>query len=66
MTGAPGSHQRTWANDDMFRLLFLEGATRSKVKMVVGFARLFRPRYAGANLDFLLRSTRQNRVCGFH
>jgi hypothetical protein len=35
-TGAPGSHQRTWAENDTFRLLFLIHFA----KAMVGFARI--------------------------
>jgi hypothetical protein len=39
--------KRTWAENDMFRLLFLAPARDllvDRVKTVVGFAGLFRPR----------------------
>jgi hypothetical protein len=44
-TGAPGSPQRTWAENEMFRLLLA-----SIGKAVVGFAPRFRPTYAKANV----------------
>src|ERR1700677_16962 len=43
--GAPGSPQRTWAENDMFRLLFLSlsGFAGRYRKTLVGFAHLFSP-----------------------
>jgi hypothetical protein len=45
-TGAPRSPQRTWAENDMFRLLLLFDFA----KAMVGFAHLIRPTYALANV----------------
>jgi HlyD family secretion protein len=52
-TGAPGSHQRTWVENDPFRMLLADGqsAIAAHNKGNRGASpRLFRPRYAGANL----------------
>jgi hypothetical protein len=59
MTGAPGSHQRTWAENDVFRLFFLvlpRIFLLDRVKTVVGFAPLSRPTYALANVGHPSRS----------
>src|ERR1700733_15146130 len=55
--GAPGSPKRTWAENDIFRLLSAGRLSNpewiqldGQFKAIVGFARLFRPRYALANL----------------
>jgi hypothetical protein len=49
-TGAPGSPQRTWAENVFFRMLLPDRLSDLKEKTVEGFAHLFRPRYASANL----------------
>jgi hypothetical protein len=51
-TGAPGSHQRTWDDDDLFPLLSQNGATAltsvAVAKAMVGLTPyLFVPRYPG-------------------
>jgi hypothetical protein len=46
-TGAPRSHQRTWAENDWFPLLFRQSRTKEPWW---GFAHLSRPTYAGANV----------------
>jgi hypothetical protein len=57
--GGPGSPERTWAEDDVFRLLFLIppwGCRSTPQKAMMGFARLFRPTYALANVGHPSRS----------
>jgi hypothetical protein len=71
--GAPCSPQRTWAENDVFECFYsipelfsLEQLFARMAKAFEGATpRLFRPTYAEANPDFLLRGIRHDRVCGF-